>query len=356
MAETPSAISAQPYSSIDALHRPPAELLNMRTEDLQAQARFARVAIGRAGEDVNPAKVTGGEPTARVAESIASGRVEPGVVLDPRTGQPIVRPTDATAEPEQPRAELPPGDDLYSDLLRRADELLGPPQPAKPPTGEDQPAESDSTRPETVREAIRPAPDGDDEDEPIAVLPPIDRSMLLNLKVTHDSFASKRPSPANVAIRQAEALMRAGRFFSALGQLAEAEQFDPDNPLVWLRACHAHVGAGQFQVAADALAEVMAVFPSALSVKTDLSALMGGPKGIARRLGELAGLARRTGSLPFSALLCYLQFTSGQSQQAQASAHRLRAMNEAGPKSPGVAALVNLVLEGEQAPEPAGGD
>ncbi len=278
----------------------------------------------------------GRETTPPVIETPLPGPTAPGAVPPPGTeGQP-----GTSGQPREPA----PGDDLYSDLLRRAEELAAelqatqpaPPAPAVPPPGQS-----------PLVTPLPPAlPPGPDVRSPIALPPAPPVAPVLELAVSYDSFASRSPTRANEELRHAEELMRQGQFYRALDRLARARRWDPGNPLIWLRACHAYVGAGEFHSAAVDLRQAIRIFPSVASVRTDLEGLMG-PRGetlladrmaLLQRIGQ-AGSGGSQTSLWM--LLCYLQQSTGRSAQAAQTAEFLLKNSASDPEA---AALARYVL------------
>jgi tetratricopeptide (TPR) repeat protein len=139
-----------------------------------------------------------------------------------------------------------------------------------------------------------------------------------------------RPQPAQVTsladgikaeglakvMRQAEDLMKKGRFVSALEQYALAEQVAPNNPFVWLGQAHAELGAGYYLRAAEHLRRALAGEPALMMAQYDLRTMIGQDRleALVKDLKETAKAQEQNHGLVF--LLAYLAYNTSNEQQA----------------------------------------
>jgi tetratricopeptide (TPR) repeat protein len=139
-----------------------------------------------------------------------------------------------------------------------------------------------------------------------------------------------RPQPVQVAslaegikagglakvMRQAESLMKEGKYVSALEQYVLAEEVAPNNPLVWLGQAHAELGAGYYLRAADHLRRALAAEPALMMAQYDLRGMIGQDRleTLVRDLKETAKAQEKEHGLVF--LLSYLAYNTSNTQQA----------------------------------------
>jgi tetratricopeptide (TPR) repeat protein len=76
-------------------------------------------------------------------------------------------------------------------------------------------------------------------------------------------------------LKKAEALMKEGKYTSALDQYDAAEAVTPNNPLIWLGRANAELGAGFFKRAAAHLQQAFGTDQALLMGQYDLSAMLG---------------------------------------------------------------------------------
>jgi tetratricopeptide (TPR) repeat protein len=120
---------------------------------------------------------------------------------------------------------------------------------------------------------------------------------------------------ANV-LRQAEVLMREGKFIAALDQYAVAEQVAPNNPLVRLGMAHAELGGGYYKRGEAHLREALAGDPTLLMGQYDLKGMVGQERleVMVKDLKETARKQEDDSGLVF--LLAYVAYNTGNEQQA----------------------------------------
>ena len=120
---------------------------------------------------------------------------------------------------------------------------------------------------------------------------------------------------ANV-LKKAEALMKEGKYASALDQYDAAEAVTPNNPLIWLGRGNAELAAGFFMRADGHLRQALATDRALLMGQYDLTAMIGEER-LTRIVGELKDQANRdaTKATPLF-LLAYIAYNTGHEQQA----------------------------------------
>lgn len=294
-------------------------------------------------------RITGRTEDARVATDRRDTQVKatPGEIEPPSPEAPFAR-------SEQTQIPLKPGEDIYADLLRRAENIEQEQKVNQEQAPSPAPAPPQSpVLPDTAGEGGEAGEEADNLNATEAQLEQIRRNVI-DLGIRYDSFASDRPNRANVAIRKAEELIRGGQYYSAIDRLDEAQRWDPNNPLVWLRGCHAHFGAGEFYSSALGLRRAMAIFPSVASIKTDLAGMLdsGNREKFDDRLAELKTLAQNDDSLYM--LLCYLQYASGRTADAVGTAKYLLKSGDP-KKDPQAERLASFVVDqAAQSKKPGG--
>ena len=135
------------------------------------------------------------------------------------------------------------------------------------------------------------------------------------VKVTSLSTGVRGEGLANV-MKKAEALMKEGKFTSALDQYDAAEAVTPNNPLITLGRGHAELGAGFFMRADGHLRQALTADRALLMGQYDLTAMLG-----EERLTKLVSeLKEQTTKDPTKAtplfLLAYIAYNTGHEQQA----------------------------------------
>ena len=264
---------------------------------------------------------------------------------------------------------LRPGQDIYSDLLQRADQITRQQERNKKPAGKPAPAAGADgagkplvlgkpTVPETLTPQERLDPTGGlfreltPEDVGAAGLAKGNKSNLpapavappvVNLQVTYATYAGSIPSRANRLLAEAEQLLWQRRFYDAIGDLAAARAADPSNPLIWLRSCQAEVAAGEYVAAAEDLQQAVRIFPSIVTLRGPLPGLSG-TDGVTRldgRMTELARLAEQTHRADLWMLMCYMRLATDRLDAAREAARQLVQIGSLNPQQK---ALVMFVL------------
>jgi tetratricopeptide (TPR) repeat protein len=117
-------------------------------------------------------------------------------------------------------------------------------------------------------------------------------------------------------LNKAEALMRSGKYASALDQYAAAEAASPSNPLVWLGRAHGELGAGYYNRAELHLRQALTADPTLLMGRYDLRQMMGEER-ITYLVGDLKQLAMQDArSATPLILLSYIAYNVGRENEA----------------------------------------
>lgn len=218
------------------------------------------------------------------ADKAATGRPNP---FDPAKGPGI-------APEPLPRGALPSATPDYGKIARElADSPVKKPQPDNPK--------------DIVKSLIRPKP----------------------VKITSLATGVQAQGLANF-LKQAETLMKEGKFSSALDQYEAAGRVAPNNPLVWLGQAHAQLGAGYFAKAELSLRRALSADPVLTMAQFDLRAMIGEDRldAIVKDLKESAKQHEKDPGLPL--LLGYVAYNTG--NEAQATVYLTEAEKRAGSK------------------------
>lgn len=272
------------------------------------------------------------------------------------TGEPAdSTPADPAQTDLQHAVQFDPGQDLYADLIRRADQMrqtqAKPAQPKPSPTpAATPPAVPDAMPPSdpTASPAPRPTPAPGEgvnvSRDALGDMPSMTgpAPAVLNLGVSRETFASAQANRQNALIREGEALLAAGEFYRGGTMIEQAGALDARNPLIWLRASQAYFGAGEFASSGRLLMRSIRLFPSVVSVRTPLLGLTGeaGDRVLETRLAQLQRLAQRSDSVELWTLLCYVQHLTGRSDAAAGTAEFLAKRKADSPQAAAVAQFV----------------
>lgn len=117
-------------------------------------------------------------------------------------------------------------------------------------------------------------------------------------------------------LKNAEDLMKQGKFTTALDQYDKAEQVAPNQPLVKLGRANAELGAAYYARAESHLRDVLTTNPELLNGQYDLNAMLGEQR-IAGLVNELKKIAQKdqTEARPVF-LLAYIFYNTGDAQRA----------------------------------------
>jgi tetratricopeptide (TPR) repeat protein len=133
-------------------------------------------------------------------------------------------------------------------------------------------------------------------------------------------------------LKKAEALMKEGKYTSALDQYDTAEAVTPNNPLIWLGRANAELGAGFFKRAAAHLQQAFGTDQALLMGQYDLSAMLGEER-LTKLVQELKEIANKDNSDPMAVfLLGYIAYNTG--HEPQAMAYLDLAEKRGGPQAP----------------------
>jgi tetratricopeptide (TPR) repeat protein len=119
-------------------------------------------------------------------------------------------------------------------------------------------------------------------------------------------------------LKNAENLMKDGKFTSALDQYDQAEQVAPNNPLIRLGRANAELGASYYARAEAHLRDVFGKNPELLSGQYDLTGMLGEQRVavLVKDLKEIANREQREPRPVF--LLAYIAYNTGHEQNAEA--------------------------------------
>lgn len=119
-------------------------------------------------------------------------------------------------------------------------------------------------------------------------------------------------------LREAEDLMKQGKFYSALDQYDLAEQVAPNNPMVPLGRAIAELGAGYYSRAEQHLRDAFTQDPALLMGQYDLKGFLGQER-LEFLWTDLKAIANRETKEPRPAfLLAFIDYSTGNSQRAAA--------------------------------------
>ena len=135
------------------------------------------------------------------------------------------------------------------------------------------------------------------------------------VKVPSLSHGVKGKGLADV-LKNAEDLMKQGKFTSALDQYDQAEQVAPNQPLVRLGRANAELGAAYYARAESHLRDVLTANPELLTGQYDLNAMLGEQR-LAGLIADLKKIAQKDQqeSRPVF-LLAYIYYNTGDAQRA----------------------------------------
>jgi tetratricopeptide (TPR) repeat protein len=269
-------------------------------------------------------------PMERILEGDALG------LLSDRAGQitqPRIEPEDETATPSAALALPQPGEDVFTDM-RMALELENDPT-AEWFTELYKAMHTDVTEAQRLQqEAAQQA-----------------QEFVTRLRQTPlETFAGNLPSPLNRELLEAEALMKAGRYYDAAKHYQRAEQFSAGNPLPLIGRAHALLAAGEYRSAAVALIRALGRFPELARFPLDLESLLGGGEIVDIRRAELLRLLERNDDAQLRFLLGYLEVHSGNREQGLANLERAAGKAEFGSIIRRYPALLRGGTESESLP------
>jgi tetratricopeptide (TPR) repeat protein len=117
-------------------------------------------------------------------------------------------------------------------------------------------------------------------------------------------------------LQSAEALMKQGKFTSAIDQYSLAQQVAPNNPLILLGQANAYLGSASYRDADQVLREAFAGDEALLHAQFDLNAVMG-PQRVRTLTDDLKDLAAKDpkSELPVF-LLAYMNYNTGHEAEA----------------------------------------
>jgi tetratricopeptide (TPR) repeat protein len=119
-------------------------------------------------------------------------------------------------------------------------------------------------------------------------------------------------------LKEAERLMKEGKFYSALDQYDLAEQVAPNNPLVGLGRAVAELGASYYARADQHLREAFTRDPALLMAQYDLKSFLGQER-LEFVVNDLRAISNRETNEPRSVfLLAFIDYNTGNPRRAAA--------------------------------------
>jgi tetratricopeptide (TPR) repeat protein len=117
-------------------------------------------------------------------------------------------------------------------------------------------------------------------------------------------------------LTKAEALMREGKFTSAIDQYAAAEQVAPNQPLIWIGRANAELGASYYNRAEGHLKEAFRSDTALLMAQYDLQTFLGQDRlqSVIKDLKEIASVDQKSPTPVF--LLGYIAYNTGNERRA----------------------------------------
>jgi tetratricopeptide (TPR) repeat protein len=134
---------------------------------------------------------------------------------------------------------------------------------------------------------------------------------------SHDSLESLSVSKFNQYMRDAEAHLKAGRYYRAASCFSLASVYKPDNPLALAGRGHALLAAGEYVSSALFLSRALAISPEYLRMRVDLVAMLGDENKLAGRIADIEQWVARSGSSQLQFLLGYVYYRTGQLLRAK---------------------------------------
>jgi hypothetical protein len=133
------------------------------------------------------------------------------------------------------------------------------------------------------------------------------------------SFASgiKAKGLADI-LKNAEDLMKDGKFTAALDRYEDADRVAPNNPLIKLARANAELGASYYARAEAHLRDVFTSNPELLNGQYDLTAMLGEQR-LSTLVKDLKDISKKEDREPRAVfLLSYIAYNTGHEQQAEA--------------------------------------
>jgi tetratricopeptide (TPR) repeat protein len=149
----------------------------------------------------------------------------------------------------------------------------------------------------------------------------------------HKSLDSLSQSKFNQHMRDAEANLKAGRYYRAASSFSLASVYQPENPLALAGRGHALFAAGEYVSSALFISRALAISPAYLRTRVDLVAILGGQDKLAGRIADIEQWLARSGSSRLQFLLGYVYYRTGQLTEAK------KAIDAAYEKTPESAAV-----------------
>ena len=134
---------------------------------------------------------------------------------------------------------------------------------------------------------------------------------------SHNSLESFSQSKFNQYMREAEAYLKAGRYYQAASCFSLASVYQPDNPLALAGRGHALFAAGEYVSSALFISRALTISPEYLQMRVDLGAMFGDANKLAGRIEEIKQWLARSGSSQLQFLLGYVYYRTGQLPEAK---------------------------------------
>ena len=156
----------------------------------------------------------------------------------------------------------------------------------------------------------------------------------------YTSPESLSDSKFNAYITAADEHLQAGRYYQAADCFSLAAVYRPEHLAVLAGKGHALFAAGEYMSSALFLSRALTAFPEYLQVDVDLTALLGGPDQVARRLADIEQWYARSGSAQLQFLMSYVYFRTGRLTEARRA---IEAAYQKTPQSPAVQVLKTAI-------------
>jgi tetratricopeptide (TPR) repeat protein len=134
---------------------------------------------------------------------------------------------------------------------------------------------------------------------------------------SHNSLEAFSQSKFNQYMREAEAYLKAGRYYRAASSFSLASVYQPDNPLALAGRGHALFAAGEYVSSALFISRALTISPEYLRMRVDFGAIFVDTNKLAARIEEIKQWLARSGSSQLQFLLGYVYYRTGQLPQAK---------------------------------------
>jgi tetratricopeptide (TPR) repeat protein len=251
-----------------------------RATDQEAHQAFVQAQRARENAAAQPGQTAQGQRQQQPGGASAAAQAAPGTGATPAPGA-APAPGTATPTAEQSNAERLG----LTDHAKRTEEML---------------------------RGDKPAP-GDEKEQPAAQAKRAPRPEPVRVPSLAEGAQAKGLTEL---LLKAEALMKDGKFTSALDEYDKAEQVAPNNPLIRLGRANAELGAGYYSRAESHLREAFTADPALLIGQYDLRSFYGEDRlrTLVNDLKDISRVEERQSRPVF--LLAYIAYNSGNERMA----------------------------------------